>query len=380
MTTFSPYAPRPSAVSEPGKTIAEVYYQSLEYAPAAAVRERESDLYIRWERSRGRTMPTEDGPYLVVEPGRRNGGPGPDYLGSVVTFPDGTIRRGDVELHLRQHSWQQHGHQWDRRYDRVILHVTIDGSNRPVTVNQSRLIPTVPLSLAPPAALPCEIDSAPLADFGALDEFLGSLARQRWWRRLSDWRDRDQQWFRARLAERLGPDPVRSRLIELWEQSLPEAGTSYAFVTQVSSVLLRPSNRSRRGQLPGRINLMSALAYTAYHQEDLRQCWSLASLGDLARELDQVGIAMPSRQFLIEVAGNWLYPLTAARGATERFADWYGLPLGWYYGRCRRLAIRLGLPRPRSFGQQQGMLEWEFSLCHEGECQACPVTGSSVGG
>ncbi|MCH7939728.1 MAG: DUF2851 family protein, partial [Candidatus Marinimicrobia bacterium] len=272
MTTCSPYAPQPGAVSKPGKTSAEVYYQSLEYAPAAAVRERESDLYIRWERSRGRTLTTCAGQYLVVEPGRRNGGPGPDYLGSVVTFPDGTMRRGDVELHLRQHSWQQHGHQWDRRYNRVILHVTIDGSNRPVTVNQSRLIPTVPLSLAPPAALPCEIDSAPLADFGALDEFLGSLARQRWWRRLSDWRDRDQQWFRARLAERLGPDPVRSRLIELWEQSLPEAGTSYAFVTQVSSVLLRPSNRSRRGQLPGRINLMSALAYTAYHQEDLRHC------------------------------------------------------------------------------------------------------------
>ncbi|MCH7852276.1 MAG: hypothetical protein IIC41_05760, partial [Candidatus Marinimicrobia bacterium] len=109
MTTCSPYAPQPGAVSKPGKTSAEVYYQSLEYAPAAAVRERESDLYIRWERSRGRTMPTEDGPYLVVEPGRRNGGPGPDYLGSVVTFPDGTIRRGDWELHPQQHSWQQHG-------------------------------------------------------------------------------------------------------------------------------------------------------------------------------------------------------------------------------------------------------------------------------
>jgi hypothetical protein len=169
-------------------------------------------------------------------------------------------------------------------------------------------------------------------------------------------------------------------LIEVWEHSLPEAGTSYSFVTLVKDILIGESNRPRRRQLPGRINLLSALVYVAYHQEDLQQYWSLAGLQDLALELDQVGMATPSRQFLIEVAGNWLYPLTAASGDAERFAEWYQLPLGWYYGRCRRLAIRLGLPRPRTFGQQQGILEWEFSLCRADQCQACPVTGRSVGG
>lgn len=336
-------------------------------------------MYVRWERSRGRTLPAREGVYLVVEPGRRNGGPGPDYLGSVVTFPDGTMRRGDVELHLQQRGWLEHGHQWDPRYNRVILHVTIDGSNRPVAVDQGRRIPTVPLFPGSPATLPCEVDSSPLADFEASEELLGTLARQRWWRRLADWRDRDPQWFRARLADRLGTDPARSRLIEVWEHSLPEAGTSYSFVTLVKDILIGESNRPRRRQLPGRINLLSALVYVAYHLEDLQQYWSLARLQDLALELDQVGMATPSRQFLIEVAGNWLYPLTAASGDAERFAEWYQLPLGWYYGRCRRLALRLGLPRPRTFGEQQGILEWELSLCRTDQCQACPVTGRPVG-
>jgi hypothetical protein len=290
------------------------------------------------------------------------------------------MRRGDVELHLQQRSWLEHGHQWDPRYNRVILHVTIDGSNRPVAVDQSRRIPTVPLFPGLPATLPCEVDSLPLADFAASDEFLSTLARQRWWRRLSDWRERDPQWFRARLADRLGTDPARSRLIEIWEHSLPEAGNSDSFVTLVNDVLIGASNRSRRRQLPGRVNLLSALVYATCHQEDRQQDWSLGRLQDLARELDQVGMATPSRQFLIEVAGNWLYPLTAASGDTEQFTQWYQLPLGWYYGRCRRLALRLGLPRPRTFGQQQGILEWEFSLCRAIECQACPVTGRSVDG
>lgn len=282
-------------------------------------------------------------------------------------------------MHLQQRSWREHGHQWDPRYNRVILHVTIDGSNRPVAASQSRRIPTVPLFPGPPVTLPCEIDSSPLADFAELDEFLGILARQRWWRRLSDWRDRDPQWFRARLADRLGTDPARSRLIEVWEHSLPEAGSSYSFVTLVNEVLIGVGNRPRRRQLPGRINLLSALVYAVHHQGDMRQYCSLTRLLDLARELDQAGRAIPSRKFLIEVAGNWLDPLTSASGAADRFDQWYQLPLGWYYGRCRRLAKRLGLPRPRTFGQQQGILEWEFSLCHADECQACPVTGGPVG-
>lgn len=59
----------------------------------------------------------------VVYPGRRWGGPGPDFRGAVVAQRDGTLVRGDVEIHVRASSWHRHGHASDAAYGRVVLHV-----------------------------------------------------------------------------------------------------------------------------------------------------------------------------------------------------------------------------------------------------------------
>src|SRR5579864_693704 len=59
----------------------------------------------------------------VVFPGRRWGGPRPDFLGAVLACADGTLVRGDVELHLRASSWAGHRHALDAAYARVVLHV-----------------------------------------------------------------------------------------------------------------------------------------------------------------------------------------------------------------------------------------------------------------
>lgn len=377
----NPYANKPRALSRPCWTPPDQYPLPIDHPPAAgAVRERESDLQDRWEQCQGRTIAGPEGAYLVLEPGRRNGGPGPDYLAAEVIFPDGTLHRGDVELHLRQRGWREHGHQWDARYGRVILHVTADGSSQPVAVDQRRRVPTIALLPGPSNTIPCEITPQALKNFKAADEYLYLLARQRWWWRLADWRGRDSQSWQERLAGRLGTAPHRQRLPGLWDRLLPVASDIFAFISMANAALPGCNDSaSQPGSLSGRINLLSALAWFYRHERPALSVWSLADLSKMAAQLEPAGWANPTRAFLIEVAGNWLFPLATATGPVDRFDDWYELPRGWYYGRCRRLVERLGLPHPRKFGQQQGLLEWERSLCRSRDCEACPVTGRILG-
>ena len=59
----------------------------------------------------------------VVFPGRRWGGPGPDFVGAVLADASGALIRGDVEVHVRASSWAAHRHARDRAYAGVMLHV-----------------------------------------------------------------------------------------------------------------------------------------------------------------------------------------------------------------------------------------------------------------
>ncbi len=68
-------------------------------------------------------LSTPDGRCVrVLHPGRRVGGPGPDFRDAVVTV-DGRERRGDVELHVRASAFRAHGHATDAAYARLALHV-----------------------------------------------------------------------------------------------------------------------------------------------------------------------------------------------------------------------------------------------------------------
>lgn len=58
----------------------------------------------------------------VVSPGAWNSESGPDFKKAHLRI-DGQDLYGDIELHLREDSWYQHGHHNDSRYDNVIAHV-----------------------------------------------------------------------------------------------------------------------------------------------------------------------------------------------------------------------------------------------------------------
>ncbi|HEY0580849.1 MAG TPA: DUF2851 family protein, partial [Chloroflexota bacterium] len=128
----------------------------------------EADLADAWAERR------YAGPWLVdccrrhlrvVFPGRRWGGPGPDFRGAVLALSDGSLLRGDVEIHVRASSWMSHGHAHDPAYQQVVLHVV--GWADAMSVGPlGGHVPTVVLEPPPPGArprrpvrLPCVRDS-----------------------------------------------------------------------------------------------------------------------------------------------------------------------------------------------------------------------------
>lgn len=72
----------------------------------------------------------------VISPGWWNHCAGPDFQGAQLRF-NGQLYTGDVEVHLDQPCWQQHGHHSDPRYNDVILHVLYRQPARPVPVRNA---------------------------------------------------------------------------------------------------------------------------------------------------------------------------------------------------------------------------------------------------
>jgi hypothetical protein len=106
---------------------------------------REEELYELWARRAltGCSFGAARGERVVViAPGRRNEGAGPDFLDAVLLI-DGAMRSGAVEMHLREADWLAHRHQSDPAYASVILHllavVPVEPSLPIVTVDAAAL-------------------------------------------------------------------------------------------------------------------------------------------------------------------------------------------------------------------------------------------------
>lgn len=94
---------------------------------------------------------TTDGQLVeVIDPGLHNTDAGPDFFNAKMKI-GGTLWVGNVEIHTRANDWYTHGHQGNKAYDNVVLHVVeadaIDG--KPVTDTNGRLIPTLVLPVPP---------------------------------------------------------------------------------------------------------------------------------------------------------------------------------------------------------------------------------------
>lgn len=78
----------------------------------------------------------------VLHAGYLNRGAGPDFREARIEI-DGTVRVGDVEVHLYREDWWRHHHNTDNRYENVMLHAVLfsGGAGRPVQTASGRLIP-----------------------------------------------------------------------------------------------------------------------------------------------------------------------------------------------------------------------------------------------
>lgn len=73
-------------------------------------------------------LTTRDGRRVrILHPGFWNKESGPDFREALVQFENETPRTGDVEVDLASAGWQAHGHERNKNFAQVILHVIWDG-------------------------------------------------------------------------------------------------------------------------------------------------------------------------------------------------------------------------------------------------------------
>ena len=103
-----------------------------------------------WQtRAQRRSLSTADGRRVrVLYPGRRNGGPGPDFRDAMIQVDKAPPQRGDVEVHLTDSGWREHGHHEDPNYNNVMLHVVMKRMSKRATERQDgREVPVTTLSV-----------------------------------------------------------------------------------------------------------------------------------------------------------------------------------------------------------------------------------------
>ena len=119
-----------------------------------------------WAAKAGRRLRTTDGRTVrVLYPGRPAPGHGPDFQDALLEL-DGRRVHGPVELHMTPAGWTAHGHQHDRAYDGVVLHVV----NAPKPSAPSLRMPTVVIDGEPQAGARSGTPDMPLKALAGLDE------------------------------------------------------------------------------------------------------------------------------------------------------------------------------------------------------------------
>lgn len=86
-------------------------------------------------------------PVSVIDPGRINTAPGPDFFNAKLMI-DGRLWAGDIEIHVKASDWFRHGHHTDPAYSSVILHV-VDRDDAPVHRANGEIIPQLVLPCSP---------------------------------------------------------------------------------------------------------------------------------------------------------------------------------------------------------------------------------------
>ncbi len=368
----------------------------------------------------------------VVFPGRRWGGPGPDFGGAVLAELDGTLVRGDVEVHVRASTWAAHGHSRDPAYANVVLHV-VQVADGLALDGRGEHVPTVQLELGPgrgPGPPHSRVEWVPcVREAPAVLQIVEAAGRQRFRARAARfegdlsvlsadqvvWRGvceavgygRNAQpfgqladavpWAQAStvVAER-GPVGLSGLLLGaaglLAEATLPEAHAWRMLRrTQDVRAVLKAASWDRRQLRAG-----NAPAQRCRGLAELAARWvqpsARGSRGPAEHVLEavqqavahprpklwQVACASPwiGRGRAQVLAVNVLLPFAAAAGLSEAAAGLFERLPGEPSNRVvRYMAAQLGGPRVQFRGacRQQGLLHLFKVTCAARVCERCPA-------
>ena len=81
----------------------------------------------------------------VIYPGHPGGGAGPGFRDALLEVEGVGLVRGDVEIHLRQRDWRNHGHGQDRNYNGVVLHAALEVDSSATVLQSGQQAPVVSL-------------------------------------------------------------------------------------------------------------------------------------------------------------------------------------------------------------------------------------------
>jgi hypothetical protein len=359
----------------------------------------------------------------VVFPGRRWGGPGPDFVGAVLAQADGTLIHGDVEVHRRASSWAGHHHARDPAYQQVVLHVVQQRDALALNASGQHL-PTVELVLfarAVPrlAAAPC-VRAAP-----AVLEVVEAAGRERFRARAARFEAdltvvaADQVLWRG-VCEALGFKRNTRPFGQLADAvAWPDAAQTVADRGPVglAGLLLGTAGLLAEATLPEahawralqrKLGLHVALSAASWDRRQLRaanapaeRCRGLAELaarwaaerwtGPAEQVLEAVRqaalVKRPSLWRLTRAAPwigrgraqvvviNVLLPFAAANGVAEAWSLFERLPGEPTNRVVRYMAQQLGAPAVRFRGacHQQGLLHLFHLTCASRNCEHCPA-------
>lgn len=91
---------------------------------------KETFLYYLWENRliTGSLQTVTGQPVEIIDTGFRNTDSGPDFLETKIKIGE-QLWAGHVEIHVRTSDWNRHGHQHDKAYHNVILHVVYENDH-----------------------------------------------------------------------------------------------------------------------------------------------------------------------------------------------------------------------------------------------------------
>jgi hypothetical protein len=141
-----------------------------QFATANVLRDESSSpserlLQAIWQHQRLQrdTLKTLDGKIVrIFHPGFVSVEGGPDFQGAIIQIGDEPPRSGDVEIDLRASGWRAHGHDKNKSFQNVLIHVVWDETKSIANENIPPVLSLKNVLDAPLAELSISLESEPL--------------------------------------------------------------------------------------------------------------------------------------------------------------------------------------------------------------------------